>query len=364
VLFRSSATAKPELIEETKAEYDKIRERRKNRGDRTKLVSLKEARDRAPEITFDGYTPPKPSFIGTRVFTNFDLTEITRYIDWTPFFVAWDLSGKYPAIFDDPKRGEAARNLFDDAQKILQRIVSEGRVTASAVVGFWPANRRGDDIVVYTDETRTEELTTLHHLRQQDEKAPGKPMASLTDFVAPEDSGTPDYVGGFAVTTGLGADEFSMEFKNLNDDYNAIMVKALTDRMAEAFAECMHEHVRRELWGYAADENMDNEELIKERYQGIRPAPGYPACPDHTEKATLFQLLNATETTGIELTEHFAMFPTAAVSGWYFSHPESKYISVGKIGVDQVEDYAERKGLTKAEAEQWLAPSLAYDPAE
>jgi 5-methyltetrahydrofolate--homocysteine methyltransferase len=359
-----SATAKPELIEETKAEYDKIRERRKNRGDRTKLVSLKEARDRAPEITFDGYTPPKPSFIGTRVFTNFDLTEITRYIDWTPFFVAWDLSGKYPAIFDDPKRGEAARNLFDDAQKILQRIVSEGRVTASAVVGFWPANRRGDDIVVYTDETRTEELTTLHHLRQQDEKAPGKPMASLTDFVAPEDSGTPDYVGGFAVTTGLGADEFSMEFKNLNDDYNAIMVKALTDRMAEAFAECMHEHVRRELWGYAAAENMDNEELIKERYQGIRPAPGYPACPDHTEKATLFRLLNATETTGIELTEHFAMFPTAAVSGWYFSHPESKYISVGKIGVDQVEDYAERKGLTKAEAEQWLAPSLAYDPAE
>jgi 5-methyltetrahydrofolate--homocysteine methyltransferase len=359
-----SETAKPLLIEETKAEYDKIRERRKNRGDRTKLVSLKEARDRAPEILFKDYVPPKPSFLGTRVFTNYDLAEITKYIDWTPFFVAWDLAGKYPAIFDDPKRGEAARNLFDDAQKILQRIVTEGRVTASAVVGFWPANRRGDDIVVYTDETRAEQLTVLHHLRQQDEKAPGKRMASLTDYVAPEDSGAADYVGGFAVTTGLGAEEFSLEYKNQNDDYNAIMVKALTDRMAEAFAECMHEHVRRELWGYASDESMDNEDLIKERYQGIRPAPGYPACPDHTEKATLFRLLNATETTGIELTEHFAMYPTAAVAGWYFSHPEAKYISVGKIGVDQVEDYADRKGLTKAEAEQWLAPALAYDPAE
>ncbi|HCA10198.1 MAG TPA: methionine synthase, partial [Marinobacter adhaerens] len=228
----------------------------------------------------------------------------------------------------------------------------------------WPANRRGDDVVLYTDESCTEELTTLHHLRQQDEKAPGKPMMALSDFVAPEGSGTVDYVGGFAVTTGIGAEEFSVEFKDANDDYNAIMVKALADRLAEAFAERMHERVRQEFWGYAADEKLANDDLIKERYRGIRPAPGYPACPDHTEKATLFNLLEATDTAGIELTEHFAMFPTAAVSGWYFAHPESKYFAVGKIGADQVEDYAERKGISKAEAERWLAPSLAYDPAE
>ena len=359
-----SKTAKPEFVEAARTEYDEIRERRKNRGDRTKLVSLKEARDRAPEISFEGYQPPRPAFTGIRVFEEYDLTELVDYIDWTPFFLSWDISGKYPAIFDDPKRGEAARHLFDDAQKILHRMIDEKRVQARGVIGFWPANRRGDDIVLYTDESCGEELTTLHHLRQQDEKAPGKPMMALSDFVAPEGSGTLDYVGGFAVTTGIGAEEFSLEFKDANDDYNAIMVKALADRLAEAFAERMHERVRQEFWGYAADEKLANEDLIKERYRGIRPAPGYPACPDHTEKATLFNLLEATDTAGIELTEHFAMFPTAAVSGWYFAHPESKYFAVGKIGVDQVEDYAERKGISKAEAERWLAPSLAYDPAE
>ena len=286
------------------------------------------------------------------------------YIDWTPFFISWDIAGKYPAIFDDPKRGEAAKSLFDDAQKILRRMIDEKRVSARGVIGFWPAHRRGDDVVVYTDESRTQELTVLHHLRQQDEKAPGKPMMALSDFVAPEGADACDYVGGFAVTTGVGAEEFSLEFKDQNDDYNAIMVKALADRLAEAFAEHMHERVRREFWGYAADEQLANDDLIKERYRGIRPAPGYPACPEHTEKAALFSLLDATATTGIELTEHFAMFPTAAVSGWYFAHPESKYFAVGKIGVDQVEDYAARKGISKAEAERWLAPSLAYDPAE
>ena len=359
-----SKTAKPAFVEATQKEYDEIRERRKNRGDRTKLVSLKEARSRAPEIDFEAYQPPKPAFTGVRVFEDYDLKEVLNYIDWTPFFISWDIAGKYPAIFDDPKRGEAARTLFDDAQKLLARMIEEKRITAKGVIGFWPANRRGDDIVVYTDESCTEELTTLHHLRQQDEKAPNKPMMALSDFVAPEGSGKVDYVGGFAVTTGIGVDEFTQEFKDAHDDYSAIMVQALADRLAEAFAECMHERVRKEFWGYASDEQFANEDLIKERYRGIRPAPGYPACPDHTEKATLFKLLEATENTGLQLTEHFAMFPTAAVSGWYFAHPESKYFAVGKIGVDQVEDYAERKGMSKAEAERWLMPSLAYDPAE
>lgn len=359
-----SKTAKPALVEAARVEYDEIRERRKNRGDRTKLVSLKEARARAPEPDFHDYQPPRPSFTGIRVFEDYDLNELVDYIDWTPFFISWDIAGKYPAIFDDPKRGDAARTLFDDAQKILRRMIDEKRVSARGVIGFWPAHRRGDDVVIYRDESRSEELTTLHHLRQQDEKAPGKPMMTLSDFVAPEGSAHCDYVGGFAVTTGVGAEELSLEYKDQNDDYNAIMVKALADRLAEAFAERMHERVRKEFWGYATDENMANEDLIRERYRGIRPAPGYPACPDHTEKATLFSLLQATESTGIELTESFAMFPTAAVSGWYFAHPEAKYFAVGKIGADQVEDYAERKGISKAEAERWLAPSLAYDPAE
>ena len=359
-----SKTAKPKLVDNTRTEYDEIRERRKNRGERTKLVSLKEARGRSPEISFEGYQPPKPAFTGVRTFETYDLEALVEYIDWSPFFISWDIAGKYPAIFDDPKRGAAAKSLFEDGQDILRQMVEGNRVSARAVIGFWPANRRGDDIVLFTDESRTEELTTLHHLRQQDEKSKGKPMAALSDYVAPEGDGPVDYVGGFAVTTGIGAEEFSLEFKNNNDDYNAIMVKALADRLAEAFAECMHERVRKEFWGYADDEQLRKDDLIRERYRGIRPAPGYPACPDHTEKGTLFDLLKATENAGIELTEHFAMYPTAAVSGWYFSHPESKYFAVGKIGVDQVEDYAERKGISKAEAERWLAPSLAYDPAE
>ena len=359
-----SETAKPKLVSDAREEYDKIRERRKQRGDRTKLVSLKEARARAPEINFENYVPPKPSFTGTKLFESYDLAELEPYIDWTPFFISWDIAGKYPQVFDDPKRGEAARNLFDDAQIILRKMIDEKRVTASGVIGFWPAHRRGDDIVVYKDDSRSEELTTLHHLRQQDDKAPNKSMMTLSDFVAEEGTEHCDYIGGFAVTTGIGAEEMSLEYKNANDDYNAIMVKGLADRLAEAFAERMHQRVRKEFWGYNSDETLGNEDLIKERYHGIRPAPGYPACPDHTEKATLFELLDATVQTGIEITESFAMFPTAAVSGWYFSHPESKFFAVGKIGVDQVEDYAERKGLSKAEAERWLAPSLAYDPDE
>ncbi|WP_375177075.1 methionine synthase [Marinobacter mobilis] len=359
-----SDTQKPKFVEAARTEYDEIRERRKNRGDRVKLVSLEQARTRAPELDFSDYQPKKPAFTGVRTFDDYDLNELVDYIDWTPFFISWDMAGKYPKIFDDPKRGDAARTLFDDAQKILRQMIDEKRIQARAVIGFWPANRRGDDIVVYTDDSRSEELTTLHHLRQQDEKAKGQQMTSLSDFVMSEESGQTDYVGGFAVTTGIGAEEFAEEFKQSNDDYNAIMVKALADRLAEAFAERMHERVRKEFWGYATDESLDNNALIHEQYRGIRPAPGYPACPDHTEKAELFSLLEATSNTGIELTEHFAMFPAAAVSGWYFAHPQSKYFAVGRIGRDQVEDYAERKGLTVAETERWLAPSLAYDPAE
>ncbi|MDX1633095.1 MAG: methionine synthase, partial [Marinobacter sp.] len=359
-----SKTAKPALVEAARAEYDEIRERRKNRGERTKLVSLGEARERAPDVDFKDFNPVRPSFTGLKRFDDYDLNLLLDYIDWSPFFISWDMSGKYPAIFDDPKRGDAARTLFNDAQVILKRIIDEKRLTARGVVGFWPANRRGDDVVVWTDEPRSAELTVLHHLRQQDEKAPGKPMMALSDFLLPETADRCDYIGGFAVTTGIGADEFAREFKDANDDYNAIMVQALADRLAEAFAEHLHERVRKELWGYDPEEALPNEDLIKERYKGIRPAPGYPACPDHTEKATLFDLLQAPDNAGLELTEHFAMYPAAAVSGWYFAHPQSKYFAVGKIGKDQVQDYAGRKGQSVAEAERWLAPSLAYDPAE
>ncbi|GAA3554480.1 methionine synthase [Marinobacter xestospongiae] len=359
-----SDSAKERFVSAARDEYDTIRERRKNRGDRVKLVSLKQARERATELELADYNPTRPEFTGVRVFEDYDLAELEPYIDWTPFFISWDMSGKYPAIFDDPKRGDAARTLFADAQRILRRMIDERKVTAKGVIGFWPAHRRGDDIVVYTDESRREELTVLHHLRQQDEKSPGKQMQALSDFVLPEGDERCDYVGGFAVTTGIGAEEFAKEFEAANDDYNAIMVKALADRLAEAFAERMHERVRKEFWGYDPDEAFDNDALIKERYRGIRPAPGYPACPDHTEKAALFELLNATENASIELTEHFAMFPAAAVSGWYFAHPESKYFAVGRIGRDQVEDYAERKGISRDDAERWLAPSLGYDPAE
>ncbi|OEY67678.1 methionine synthase [Marinobacter sp. X15-166B] len=359
-----SETAKEEFVNDARGEYDMIRERRKNRGERVKLVTLEQARERAPGLDFSQQQIVRPGFTGLKSFDNYDLKTLVPYIDWTPFFISWDLSGKYPAIFDHPQRGEAAKSLFDDAQQILNRMIDENRITARAVIGFWPANRRGDDIVVYKDESRTEELTTLHHLRQQDDKAPGREMLSLSDFLADESGEQCDYVGGFAVTTGIGAEEFAEEFKQANDDYNAIMVKSLADRLAEALAEHMHERVRKEFWGYAKDENLDNEDLIREAYRGIRPAPGYPACPDHTEKTVLFDLLQAPENAGIELTEHFAMFPAAAVSGWYFSHPDAKYFSVGRIGRDQVEDYATRKGISVAEAERWLQPSLSYDPAE
>ncbi|QCF26174.1 methionine synthase [Hydrocarboniclastica marina] len=359
-----STKLKPELIEATRKDYEEIRERRKNRTERTKIVSLDKARERATDLDWSGYQPPTPKFTGTRVLKNYDLEELLPYIDWTPFFIAWDISGKYPKIFDDPKRGEAARTLFDEAQALLRRIVDEKLLQANAVFGFWPANAVGDDIEVYTDESREQVLTRLHHLRQQDDKSPNKPLQALSDYVAPKSSGLKDYIGGFAVTAGLGADKLVKEFESRHDDYNAIMVKALADRLAEAFAERLHEDVRKEYWGYRPDESLDTEALVKEKYQGIRPAPGYPACPDHTEKASLFELLDAPKSVGMELTEHFAMQPAASVSGWYFAHPESKYFAVGRIGRDQVEDYAKRRGDSIATIERWLAPSLSYDPDE
>jgi 5-methyltetrahydrofolate--homocysteine methyltransferase len=298
-----------------------------------------------------------------RTFDNYALRDIKPYIDWTPFFHSWQLKGSYPKIFDDPEKGEEARKLFADAQGLLDRIMAEEWLTASAVFGLFPANALEDDSVeVYTDESRDEVLASLDFLRQQKRKPPGRPNRSLADFVAPKSTGIEDYVGLFAVTAGLGADEAARRFERDNDDYNAIMVKALADRLAEAFAELMHRRVRREFWGYAADEDLDNGALIREEYSGIRPAPGYPACPEHTEKRTLWRLLDVDNNAGITLTESCAMSPGAAVSGYYFSHLESSYFGVAEIGRDQAQDYAERKGWTLEEAEKWLAPNLAYDP--
>jgi 5-methyltetrahydrofolate--homocysteine methyltransferase len=289
------------------------------------------------------------------------------YIDWTPFFAAWEIKGTYPLVLEDDRYGAAARPLFEDAQAMLKQIVAEKWLKANAVIGFWPANSVGDDdIRLYADETRQAPLATLHTLRQQIARAPGRDRANtaLADFVAPEGSGVADYIGGFAVTAGIGEGAVAARFERANDDYSKIMVKALADRLAEAFAEHMHERVRREFWGYASDETLSNADLIAEKYQGIRPAPGYPAQPDHTEKRTLFELLGAEEATGIALTESYAMTPPAAVSGLYFSHPGSHYFGVGKIERDQAADYAQRKGWSLTEAEKWLAPILNYDPAE
>lgn len=351
------------FVAETRAEYEQVRERNAGRKARGTVRTYPEAISRGLKLDWSNYTPPSPTFTGTKVFDDYPLEELIETIDWTPFFITWDLVGKYPRIFEDEVVGVAAKNLFNDAQAMLKRIVDEKLLTAKAVIGFWPANTvNHDDIAVFKDEDRTEELATLHHIRQQVQK-PGntKPNTSLADFIAPKDSGKQDYIGGFAVTAGIGCDELCAEYEAKQDDYSSIMVKALADRLAESLAERMHQRVRKEFWGYIPDEQLDNEELIKEKYQGIRPAPGYPACPDHTEKSTLFNLLDATKEIGVELTEHFAMTPTAAVSGWYFSHPESYYFPVGKIQKDQVESLSERKGMDVPTLERWLQPILGYD---
>ena len=352
---------KEKFVRELQDEYVVVRERVANRKPRELELAYTEAISNGIALDFSSYTPPRPAFIGTRVFDDYPLAELVDTIDWTPFFITWELAGKFPKIFEDDVVGAHARELYEDARAMLKRIVDEKLLTARAVVGFWPAARVGaDDIVIYADDSRSEPIATLHHLRQQTQKADGKPNLSLADFVAPESSGVNDYIGGFCVTTGHGVDELVAEFMAQHDDYNSIMVKALADRLAESFAEYLHRLVRRELWGYDAEESLTAEELIGERYRGIRPAPGYPACPDHTEKATLFRLLDATNASGVVLSESFAMSPAASVSGFYFSHPEARYFAVGKIGRDQVEDLSGRKGVPVKEIERWLRPNLSY----
>ncbi len=349
---------------EVRDEYAKISAAHFRSQADKKRLRLADARANAVPIDFAKPPPKKPSFLGTRTFRDYDLAELVNFIDWTPFFQTWELTGRFPAILDDPKVGEAARSLYDDARKMLARIVAEKWFTAQATIGFWPANTVGDDIVVYADETRARPIATLHTLRQQLEKREGRFNTALSDFIAPASSGIADYIGGFVVTAGIGEDAVADRFKKANDDYSSILCKALADRLAEAFAERMHARVRREFWGYAPDEQLSTEDLLLEKYDGIRPAPGYPAQPDHTEKATLFELLDAENTTGVKLTESFAMWPGSSVSGLYFSHPESFYFGVGKIERDQVEDYAARKGMTVNEVERWLAPILNYIPTQ
>ncbi len=362
VLTSSDENAKSNYILDTRNEYAKIREQRANRTSSKKYLSIKQARANHFKINWQNYTPPKPNLLGIKVFENYDLEELSNYIDWTPFFASWELRGKYPAIFEDEVVGVEAKKLFNDAQSLLRRIIDEKWLSANAVIGFFPANAlENDSVRLFQDEKREKTLHDLHFLRQQAEKAPGQPNVCLSDFVAPLASGKDDYMGVFAVTTGIGIEKWVKQFEENHDDYNAILLKALADRLAEAFTERLHERVRKEFWGYATTETLDNESLIGEKYQGIRPAPGYPACPEHTEKRTLWHLLNVEENTGIKLTESCAMWPASSVSGWYLSHPESKYFTIGQLSKDQVEDYAERKGMTTEQAEKWLASVLNYD---
>jgi 5-methyltetrahydrofolate--homocysteine methyltransferase len=356
----------PELREVLAAKNREAQERLRaeHRAKRDQpLLSLEGARRRRPPLDWKGYAPPRPSFAGVRAVDSWPLADVVPYVDWSPFFTAWEMPGTYPRIFDNPARGAEARRLFDDAQRLLDRIVRERLLTARAVFGFFPANAVGDDIELYTDDSRTGLLTTLHTLRQQSERPEDQPHQALADYVAPRESGVADYVGAFAVTAGIGIESLVDEFERDHDDYSAIMTKALADRLAEALAEALHKRAREE-WGYGRDENLSNEELIRERYRGIRPAPGYPACPDHTEKRVLFNLLDAERRAGIRLTETFAMMPAASVSGFYFSHPQARYFTVGRLGRDQVLDYARRKGMPLAEVERWLGPNLNYEPDE
>ena len=357
-----SPEERPKAIARVREEYRSMAESYARGQADKRRVSLSAARGNRLKLDWAGYAPPKPSFLGTRAFKSYDLGELARYIDWTPFFHAWELKGTFPRILDDDKYGEAARDLYEDAQTLLKQLIEEKWLTANGVVGFWPANSVGDDIELYADETRSKPLATLHTIRQQMDREKDKPHLALADFVAPKETGLADYVGGFAVTAGIGEQDVARRFERANDDYSKIMVKALADRLAEAFAEALHEKVRRELWAYAPGEKLTNEQVIAEEYSGIRPAPGYPAQPDHTEKRTLFTLLDAEKATGLKLTKSYAMWPAAAVSGLYFSHPQSRYFGVGKIGRDQVEDYAARKDWSLAETERWLAPILNYDP--
>ena len=357
------------LLAETEADYESLRKRHAAKNERP-LVSIEDARANRTPIDWSSYEPPAPAMVtgdegsNIRVFEDYDLAELREYIDWQPFFNAWEMKGKFPDILNNPATGETARKLYDDAQEMLDRMIKEKWVTANGVIGFFPANAVGDDIELYRDSDRSEVLTTLHNLRQQGQHREGVPNRSLGDYVAPKETGLPDHVGAFAVTAGLGGQDKIKEFKDELDDYSAILLESLSDRLAEAFAERLHQRVRIELWGHDPDEDLDNLALIGERYTGIRPAPGYPACPEHTEKRTLWELLDVEKNTGMELTDSMAMWPGASVSGFYFSHPESQYFVVGRLARDQVESYAERKGWTLEEAERWLSSNLGYDPED
>ena len=366
-----------------KEEYQALRESHEKRQAAKQFISLEEARSKKVPIDWENTVITQPSFLGTKVLDEIDLEDLVEYIDWTPFFSAWELKGKYPAIFEDEYVGEEAKRLFNDANNLLKEIVEKKLLTAKAVFGFFPANTVEDDDVEiydfeYSDkenndgngsptmlktikENRTKVQTKLHFLRQQGKKAPKLPNISLSDYIAPKDSGMADYIGCFVVTAGIGTDKLVEKFEKELDDYNSITTKALADRLAEALAEYLHERVRKEFWGYASSEELTNEELIHEQYRGIRPAPGYPACPDHLEKKTLFDMLDAEEHIGVSITESFAMAPAASVCGWYFAHPEAKYFGLGKITKDQVTDYAQRKGMTVKDIERWLSPNLSYD---
>ncbi len=356
---------KTDFARKMKEENQRTRAQHKGKKGQGPHHSIAEARRHGLKTDWGSYVPPVPTFLGAKVLNNYPLAEIARLIDWTPFFQTWELTGRYPKILQDEIVGEAARDLFTDAQAMLERIIQEKWLTANAVIGLYPANSvNSDDVELYTDESRTKVLTTFHYLRQQMVKPEDRANHCLADLIAPKESGVQDYIGCFAVTAGIGIDPLVEAFEEKHDDYSAIMLKALADRLAEAFAELMHLRIRKEFWGFVPDENLSVEALIGEEYRGIRPAPGYPACPDHTEKGALFDLLHAQENAGITLTESFAMLPTAAVSGFYFSHPESHYFAVGKIDRDQVQDYARRKGLPVEVAEKWLAPALSYEPDE
>ncbi|BDQ03476.1 methionine synthase [Ignavibacterium sp.] len=359
-LLNPDETERRKYIQSVKDEYKKLREDYLKKKTDKQLIPIEKARENKLKIDWSKSQIKKPNKLGVTVLKNYSLSVLRNYIDWTPFFQTWELKGKYPAIFDDEKIGSEAKKLFDDANKLLEKVVSENLLTANAVFGLFPANSVGDDIEVYSDESRKGVLTVLHTLRQQMQKTVGQPNIALADFVAPKDSGLIDYIGAFAVTAGIGIEKLIREFEKNHDDYNSIMIKAIADRLAEAFAEHLHELVRKEYWGYASDENLTNEELIKENYIGIRPAPGYPAQPDHTEKPIIFDLLKVEEHSGIKLTESMAMYPAASVSGLYFAHPEAKYFQVGKIDKDQVLDYHRRKGMSVEEIERWLSPNLNY----
>ncbi len=352
----ASDTQASDFTAQVAAEYEEIRRQRAG-GQKDKLATLAAARANGLKIEWNGYKAPRPSFVGTNAFDDYPLEDLIERIDWTPFFRSWELAGNYPKILEDPVVGESARQLYDDARRMLDRIVAEKWLVAKGAIGFWPCRREGDDVVLFEDEARGKELSRLFFLRQQIDKREGRANMCLADFVSPDE----DYLGAFAVTAGHGIEAHLQRFKAAHDDYSSILLKALADRLAEAFAERLHERVRKEFWGYAQDESLSNDELIHEKYRGIRPAPGYPACPDHSQKPELFRLLNAGQNAGMSLTDGFAMLPTAAVSGYYFAHPQASYFGVARIGKDQVEDFAARRGVPIAQAEKWLRPNLGYD---